>query len=148
MPRRKTPGSVRQKQEVSNLFLDSYKGTKKAINTINKLLDEGKPLSDEQFRFLKKAPDLIMMYENLERGRQEEIEEVLPEGKLKNYVEGLVSLQSKLREALDNKRFVLNKEAWDKVLEDVGYYRCGLCGETHLKNNECAFKEYINKITA
>ena len=119
MPRKRKVTSRRGRKEIDDLFLKSFEATKKAITRINKRLESGEGLSDEQFRFLKKTPQLIAVYKAREEAKDER-RDVLPEGKLKEYQEQLWALQDEYRKAVGNSKAVLDKEAYNKVIEAVG----------------------------
>lgn len=127
MGRKKKVDSVRSKREIDDLFLESFEATKKAIKEINQQLASGKGLSDEQFRFLKKAPQLINSYKAREEAKDSRTE-VLPEGKLKTFVERIWRLKE--------------IGPLDQVIEATSYYRCENCGEIHKLGEECIFVQY------
>jgi len=127
MGRRKKASSVRSQKELDDLFGESFIATKAAIDRINQRLKEGKGLTDEMFRFLKRAPELISTYKAREQAKEER-QESLSEGKLKEFVERLWRLREIGPLSL--------------VIEATNYYRCEECGELHKLGEECIFKQY------
>ena len=125
--------SRRSKREINDLFRESYDATKKAIKAINQKLDDGKGLSDEEFRFLKRSKDLIKSFRDIEEEADEVEGDHLPEGALKAFVER----EWRLREICRDKNL---------VIESTGYYRCEECGECHIKGRKCFYKEYKKKM--
>ena len=128
MPGKKKISSVRSKREIDQLFLESFEATKKAIDLINQQLKSGKGLTDEQFRFLKKAPQLISSYRAREEIKEEE-EEGITDEKLKTMIDTIWRLKD-----------IGPREV---VVEATGYYRCSNCGDIHKLGEECIFEQYL-----
>lgn len=145
MGRRKRASSRKSRQEINFLYEQSFEALQAAIKSINQKLIDGKSVSDEEIRLLKKAPDIIKTFQHREENKPEETP--LPEGQLKNFVDKHLIMQNKIIEATGNKRYKLTKEAIDDIADRVGYYRCELCGNLHIKSRDCIIDEYVQKIS-
>lgn len=143
--RRKKASSRKSKQEMNDLYAQSFEALQGAIKNINQKLLNGKSVSDEEIRLLKKSPQIIQSFQHRELGQEKE-EEILPEGKLKQWVENHFRL-TKLVFGEDNKRSKLTKEKWDSIADEMGYFRCVGCGDLHIKGRKCLFVEYAEKIS-
>jgi len=134
MGRKKEITSRKSQKEIDDLYLETYEAVKKAIEGINIKLGEKRGLSDEEFRFLKKSKDLIDSFIVREKEKGES-EDVLPEGKLKEWIENLYRMQKILKSS----GYPTGKEGTNKLYEDNGYYRCKLDGELHKVGEECPY---------
>lgn len=147
MPRKK-PDSTRSKREVDKMFEETRKGVLKTLQMINVGLNAGKPLTDEQIRFLKRAPEIINTLVQREKGKDESSQVGLPEGTLKEYVENLWRLQEVYRKATGKEKATLDRGTWEEVVKTAGYYRCKLgCGELHLVGRPCMFQELTERLS-
>jgi len=119
-------------------------GIEMAIETLEALRakqQSGKNLNTKELDSMKWA---IKYIDDTEHEVVQKIEDVLPEGELKQWVDNHIRLQNKMIEFTGNRRYKLTREENDKVVDEVGYYRCGLCGELHGKDRKCMFDEYIS----
>lgn len=104
----------------------------KAKDSIKNKLDDGDSLRDQDLRFLDHYPDILRRL----REKQVEVkEEVLPEGKLKEWVENNYRLQAILKA----NNYPEGKEGLLKVLDEFHYYVCEICGYYHSIGKECPF---------
>jgi len=119
--------SERKKAEHRKLLKRLQNITEKAVKNLEAKVDSGKSIRDEEWRILKKGPDLFRDYELAIQESLEE-EKGLPPGRLKE-----ISDRLEWRENL-------GKE--EDILEAMEYYRCSECLELHKKGEQCIFMEY------
>lgn len=133
MPAKKK-GEVSQRREAEwrKELKDDIELLMKAKNSIKTKLDNGDTLRDQDLRFLEHYPDILR---GLREKQVEVKKEVLPEGKLKEYVEKYYRIHAILK--VNN--YPEGKEGVAKVLEDFKYYICDLCGYAHKVGEECSF---------
>ena len=133
MPAKKR-GEVSQRREAEwrKELREDIALLKKAKESIKNKLDKGDSLRDQDLRFLEHYPDIL---KGLREKQVEVKEEVLPEGKLKEWAENSYKLQAILK-AND---YPEGKEGILKVLDEFHYYICELCGYSHHIGEECPF---------
>ena len=129
--RRSKATSKKSKEQLERMLAEARKGIMKALESLTTKLNKGKVLRDEEFRFLKKAPDIVSYLEEREKAHDNERDEGLPEGRLREFVE----MEWRLSEICKDR---------DQVIEATGYYRCLECGETHKKAEPCMYKQFQN----
>ena len=130
--------SDRKKRSIRQKKKDTIETVEELIANLRQKQQEGKNLNTKELDSLKWG---IKYIEDTEQEMVEKTaEEVLPEGKLKDYIENQVKL-TKIVFGEDNKRSKLTKEVVDKIIDEMGYYSC-VCGFIHEKDRECMFLEY------
>lgn len=113
-----------QRQREKRL-LEAYKNQ---MDYLTEKMNQKVPLRDEELRFLKTVmKELPALEESL---AEKENAEGLPEGRLKEFIEKLITFRE--------------IGSLEEVIEVTGYYRCGMCRELHLKNRPCMYEEYKN----
>jgi len=145
MGRRKQSTSRRTKKEIADVYTKILNTAIRTIDYINDRMDKHESVSDEQLRFLKNSREIIRSLQETQKDIDTVAEETLPEGRLKEWVEQLYSLQELYREAIDNPTAALTKEATEQVADASGYYVCNKCSHLHLKGRECMFSEFLEK---
>lgn len=131
--RKKKPGSRRDKAEKEKKEYSIIETEDHALEKLRTRLDEKGALNEQEWRSYEH-----LMEKKRKRQVQEtsEIEEVLPEGQLKDWIEKNYVIQEVVK-ALD---LPIGKEGMIRLLELHGYYSCNLCGYTHVKDEVCPFK--------
>lgn len=127
-------GEVSQRREA-----ESRKELKESIDLLIKTrknltakVDRGETLRDQELRFIKDYSDILR---GLREKQIEVKEEVLPEGKLKEYVEEYYRLHAILKAI----NYPEGKEGLLKVLDEFHYYVCEVCKYAHKVGEECPF---------
>ena len=140
MPAKKK-GEVSQRREAEwrKELKDDIELLIKAKESIKNKLDAGDSLRDQDLRFLEHYPDILR---GLREKQVEVKEEVLPEGKLKEWVENYYRLHAILKA----NNYPEGKEGIVKVLNDFSYEICLLCGYTHVVDEKCPFKFLEDKV--
>jgi hypothetical protein len=126
-------GSIRYEDDKTRLIARTRKGLFLTMDALTRKLEAGKPLRDEEIRFLKTFSSTLAVLEQREQDIEEGEEVGLPEGKLKEYVEQLF----RFKEAtgiMDPRRDGL------EAMKRAGYYLCDLCREFHKTLDQCPFK--------
>jgi len=122
--RKLKPGSRRDLAE---------KGKKEYIEKLRSRLDEKGALNEQEWRSYE---HLMQRKRKREVQKVSETKDVLPEGKLKEWVETYY-IQHRILKALN---LPTGKEGVEKLLELHGYYVCSFCGYSHVKDELCPFK--------
>lgn len=130
MPRKVESTSDASNKRIDKAYTASFNGILKTLDAINSKLDSGKPLSDEEIRFLKNSDSLLKDIQH--REKEQDQGPCILEGKLKQFID-----------MCEWERSIYTGDR-EKLFDDLGYYRCSRCGELHLKDRECAFIEYQN----
>jgi len=131
------PVSDRKKRHIRQKKKEAIEVMEETIDALRKKQQSGRNLNTKELDTLKWA---INNMEEMEHEIIEKTEDILPEGKLKEYIENLHRLQVIVYgEGTKNK---LTKEIWEKIIDEMGYYRCSKCGECHGKERLCVFEEY------
>jgi hypothetical protein len=136
--------SDRKKRSIRQKKKDAIETVEETIEAIRKKQQSGKTLNTKELDSLKWG---IKYIEDTEHEIVEKVQDVIPEGKLKTYVDNLERIQNRMIECTGNRRYKLDKEQFNGVADEMGYFRCELCGELHVKGRECMFNEYINNKT-
>ena len=131
------PISERKKAEIRKQTKAAIEMMDETLASLKAKLKGGKPLNHQELQSLR---FIIKERPKMEYAIVETKEEKIEEGKLRDYVESLWSL-TELIYGEDTKS-KLTRELWDKIADDMGYYRCSKCGELHEKDRECMFVEY------
>ena len=126
-------GSINYEGDKKKLMARSRQGLFLTMEAITAQLEAGKPLRDEQIRFMKNFSSTLAALEMREQDLESREETGLPEGRLKEFVEH----QFKFMDAtgLTNPR-----EDGLSVMERAGYMLCEFCGEFHKAPDPCPFE--------
>ncbi len=127
------PGSSRYENDKSKLMARTRQGLFLTMEALTQKLEAGKPLRDEEIRFLKTFSSTLAVLEHREQDVKGGEEVGLPEGKLKEYVEQL--FRFKEATGITDPR----KDGLE-VMERAGYYLCDLCREFHKTLDQCPFR--------
>jgi hypothetical protein len=133
------PGSARDQKETQRRSDRAIKGLDTTMDAIIKKLEGGKGLTDEEVRFVKRYNDIrvsIMAKEETKESKG------LPPGKLKEDIEKAW----KLNQIIEQSGYTRDKEGYERVLLDFGYYRCNTCGEIHTNGSVCPFEQLISDL--
>jgi len=131
--------SKRREAEWRKELKDDIELLKQAKQSIKTKLDAGETLRDQDLRFIEHFPDIL---KGLREKQVEVKEEVLPEGKLKEWVENNYRLQAILKA----NNYPEGKEGIVKALKDFNYEICLLCGYTHVVGEKCPFEFLEDKV--
>jgi hypothetical protein len=126
-------GSVRYEEDKTRLIARTRKGLFLTMDALTRKLEAGKPLRDEEIRFLKTFGSTLAVLEEREQDVEENEETGLPEGRLKEYIEQLLQFKEATG-IMDPRRDGLD------VMNRSGYYLCGFCREFHKTLDHCPFK--------
>jgi hypothetical protein len=137
------PGSVHYEKNKSKLLGRTRQGLFLTMEAITQKLERGKPLRDEEIRYIKNFMSTLSVLEAKEEDVGKE-EDSLPEGKLKEFVDRMWDFKNAT--GLTNPR----SEEGLKVLKDAGLCLCDFCGEMHPTLMKCPFlsirKEGSNQV--
>jgi len=117
--------SQRRESEARKELKESIGLLIKTRKNLTAKVNKGETLRDQELRFLEHYPDILR---NLRERQVEVKEEVLPEGKLKEFIDRVWRLKD------------IGK--LEDVIEATGYYRCNNCGELHVLDRECMYNEF------
>jgi len=126
------PGSVHYEKNKSKLLGRTRQGLFLTMEALTQKLERGKPLRDEEIRFLKNFIPTLNVLESKEEDVGKE-EEGLSEGRLKEFVERL--WRFKEATGLTNSR----SEEGLSILKGAGLSLCDFCGELHPNLMKCPF---------
>jgi len=124
--------SERKQYEIRKKKKALIRAMGKAIDGIESRLDQGKPATPQELTYLSRV---FNDWKVLEESMIEEKTPVLPEGKLKEFVEKGWKMAEICKDH-------------DLVIELANYYRCDFCGELHSLKRKCMYSEYkeLNKV--
>lgn len=147
MPRTKKATSRRSKKEVKDEIREMRETLLLSYQSLKKKLESDHTLRDEELRFIKNFPSIMKMIEYQEQQIEEVGVEVLPEGKVKEFIDRLWRHTELFREATGNDKAVLDEETYNRIIEKMGYVRCPECNELHkAEEKDCIYLQFFKKI--
>jgi len=132
--------SKRKKREIRAKKKQGIDMAQRVLDSLNNKLNAGENLNTKELDSMKWA---IKYIDDTEHEVKEKIEEALPEGELKRFVDNHIRLQNKMIEFTGNRRYKLTKEEYHRILDEMDYYVCDVCGFAHNKGRKCAIEEYM-----
>jgi hypothetical protein len=129
----KKVGSVHYEKDKTKLLGRTRQGLFLTMEALTQKLERGKPLRDEEIRFLKNFIPTLSVLEAKETDIEKQ-EDSLPEGRLKEFVERIWAFKELT--GLMNPRSPEGLE----ILKDAGYYLCPVCSEMHKALDKCPFE--------
>ncbi|MCJ7430299.1 hypothetical protein MUO83_03660 [Candidatus Bathyarchaeota archaeon] len=130
-------GSVNYKENKEHLLGRARKGLLLTFEAMTTKLEAGKPLRDEEIRFMKNFSSTLKTMEAREELEEEKTEGLVP-GKLKEFVEGLIRF-------LDATGYADPRKDGLPVMKGANYMLCEFCGEFHKILDSCPFKVVAEK---
>jgi len=126
-------GSINYEGDKKKLMARSRQGLFLVMESISTQLEAGKPLRDEQIRFMKNFSSTLAALEMRERGLEPSEEVGLPAGRLREFVER----QFKFIEATG---YTDTRGDGLSVMKKSQYTLCLFCGEFHKAPDPCPFE--------
>jgi hypothetical protein len=130
-------GSVNYKENKEHLLGRARKGLLLTFEAMTTKLEAGKPLRDEEIRFMKNFSSTLKAMEAREELEEEKTEGLAP-GKLKEFVEGLIRFS-------DATGFIDPRKDGLPVMKGANYTLCDFCNEFHRILDICPFKAIAEK---
>lgn len=130
-------GSVNYEGDKAHLLGRARKGLFLTFEAMTQKLEAGKPLRDEEIRFMKNFSSTLQAMEAREELEGEKIEGLTP-GKLKEFIEGLIRF-------LDATGYADPRKDGLPVMKGANYTLCDFCNEFHRILDICPFKSVAEK---
>jgi hypothetical protein len=130
-------GSISYETDKAHLLGRARKGLFLTFEAMTQKLEAGKPLRDEEIRFMKNFSSTLKAMEAREEVEGEKLEGLTP-GKLKEFIEGLIRF-------LDATGYTDPRKDGLPVMKGAGYIPCPYCNEFHKTLDPCPFKVIAEK---
>ena len=135
------PDSKQDKKNVLKKRFSELEGLDKAHEVIVNKLNEGKPATDQELRFLEHYPSRRrQIIEDLKQKKKGDT--TFKEGTLRRMCDDLYRVFN----VLSKGGYSRSKEGLIRLLEEKNYYLCQTCGYTHKKDEECPVEELAKKL--